>query len=120
MTMDEVYRTCYKTCYKTVYGYLFTLCKDKSLSEELTAETFFKAVQSYKNFDENCKVTTWLCQIAKNEYFNENRIVFESRCFFLFDTDGIIPPFSEFDYLNFTLEKNAAYDKWIVTNYGQG
>ena len=65
MTMDEVYRT----CYKTVYGYLFTLCKDKSLSEELTAETFFKAVQSYKNFDGNCKVTTWLCQIAKNEYF---------------------------------------------------
>lgn len=54
------------------------------------------------------------------EYSNENRIVFESRCFFLFDTDGIIPPFSEFDYLNFTLEKNAAYDKWIVTNYGQG
>lgn len=54
------------------------------------------------------------------EYSNKNRIVFKSRCFFLFDTDGIIPPFSEFDYLNFTLEKNAAYDKWIVTNYGQG
>lgn len=44
MTMDEVYRT----CYKTVYGYLFTLCKDKSLSEELTAETLSRRYKATK------------------------------------------------------------------------
>lgn len=35
----------------------------------VNSRTFFKAIQSCKNFDENCKTTTWLCQIAKNEYF---------------------------------------------------
>lgn len=65
MTIEDVYRT----YYPTVYGYLFTLCKNKSLAEELTAQTFLKAVEHYGKFDGKGKLSTWLCQIAKNEYF---------------------------------------------------
>ena len=60
--MEEIY----KKFYHIVYGYLFNLCKDKNIAEELSAETFFKAIQSYKKFDGKGKVSTWLCQIAKN------------------------------------------------------
>ena len=37
--------------------------------EELTQETFYQAVRSIDRFDESCKITTWLCAIAKNQYF---------------------------------------------------
>ncbi len=70
--MEEIY----KKFYHIVYGYLFNLCKDKNIAEELSAETFFKAIQNYKKFDGKGKVSTWLCQIAKNEYFrfyNKNK-----------------------------------------------
>ncbi len=63
--MEEIY----KQYYNIVYGYLFNLCKDKSISEELAAETFFRALQSYKKFDCKGKMSSWLCEVAKNEYF---------------------------------------------------
>lgn len=42
---------------------------DPALSEELTQETFFRAVKYANRFDGKVKVTTWLCTIAKNAYF---------------------------------------------------
>ena len=45
------------------------LTGDPSLSEELTQETFFRAVKYANRFDGKVKVTTWLCTIAKNAYF---------------------------------------------------
>ena len=39
------------------------------LSEELTQETFFRAVKNADKFDGKVKITTWLCTIAKNSYF---------------------------------------------------
>lgn len=67
-----------------VYRYLSALCRNPDLAEELTQETFFRAVKYSKSFDGNVKVTTWLCKIAKNVYFtylqkNKNSIVREIR-----------------------------------------
>lgn len=59
----------YKENYNIVYGYLFSLCKNPSLSEELTAETFFKALKNYKQYNGKSKISTWLCSIARNEYY---------------------------------------------------
>lgn len=64
MPFEEIY----KQNYKVVYGYLFNLCKDDSLAEELTAETFYKAFRSFSRFRGESKLSTWLCQIAKNEF----------------------------------------------------
>lgn len=69
LPMDEVYRT----HAQTVYRYLFSLTRDAGLSEELTQETFYQAVRSVNRFDESCKVSTWLCAIAKNVLSQERR-----------------------------------------------
>ena len=42
---------------------------DEELAEELAQDTFFKAMKSYENFRGDCKITTWLCQIAKHSFF---------------------------------------------------
>ena len=52
-----------------VFKYLMALTGDPGLSEELTQETFFRAVKYANRFDGKVKVTTWLCTIAKNTYF---------------------------------------------------
>ena len=59
----------YKENYSIVYGFLFNLCKNESMTEELTASTFFKAFSKFTSFNGKCKISTWLCQIAENEYF---------------------------------------------------
>ncbi len=61
--MDKVFRD----HAKTVYKYLMTLTGDADLSEELTQETFYQAVKASDRFDGSCKMTTWLCAIAKNQ-----------------------------------------------------
>lgn len=67
MEMDAVYRE-YSTF---VYKYLMSLCHDESVAEELTQETFCRAIRSVHRFDGSCKVTTWLCQIAKHIWYQE-------------------------------------------------
>ena len=47
-----------------VFKYLMSLCGNADLAEELTQETFYRAIRSSGKFDGNCKVSTWLCQIA--------------------------------------------------------
>ena len=54
-----------------VYKYLCTLCRDEQLAEELTQETFYQALRSCDRFDGSCKVSTWLCQIAKHLWYRE-------------------------------------------------
>lgn len=46
------------------------LTGNEDISEELTQETFFRAVKNSDKFDGSVKVTTWLCAIAKNAYFS--------------------------------------------------
>lgn len=52
-----------------VYLYILGLCHNKDIAEEITQETFYKAMKSLKKFRNDCDIKTWLCQIAKNEYF---------------------------------------------------
>ena len=60
----------YQRYFRDVYRYAFSLCKNESLAEEITQETFFKALGSLDSFDGKCKVSVWLCQIAKNTYIS--------------------------------------------------
>jgi RNA polymerase sigma-70 factor (ECF subfamily) len=62
LSMEEIYRA----HSQTVYRYLLSLTHKADLSEELTQETFYQAVKSVEHFDGSCKVSTWLCAIAKN------------------------------------------------------
>jgi RNA polymerase sigma factor (sigma-70 family) len=49
-----------------VYGYLVYLTRDRTLAEDLTADTFEKALRAWRRFDASRgSARTWLCQIAR-------------------------------------------------------
>ena len=49
-----------------VYAYLVYLTRDRSLAEDLAADTFEKALKLWKRFDPTrASARTWLCQIAR-------------------------------------------------------
>jgi RNA polymerase sigma-70 factor (ECF subfamily) len=51
---------------KKVFLFLLSKTSDEQLSEELTQETFFQAVQSIDSFKGESSMLTWLCGIARN------------------------------------------------------
>ena len=59
--MDEIYQQ----YAQTVYRYLLSLTRDADLAEELTQETFYQAIRSIDRYNGSCKLSTWLCAIAK-------------------------------------------------------
>ncbi len=54
-----------------VYKFLICLTHNKEIAEDLTQETFCKAIENIDKFKGNCKMSVWLCEIAKNLWFNE-------------------------------------------------
>ena len=56
--------------YPLVLGYLLTLTNgNKDLAEDLTQDTFYRAIKNIDSFRGDCKVSTWLCQIAKYTFW---------------------------------------------------
>ena len=53
-----------------VYRFLLRMCQDEDLAEDLMQDTFLKAIEKINTFDMRCKLSTWLCQIAKNTYLD--------------------------------------------------
>ena len=70
--MDEFDEIC-RRCTPVVYRFLLSLCKDASLADELTAETFYQAYLHIGTFRGDCRVESWLCQIAKNCFYTAAR-----------------------------------------------
>jgi len=50
---------------------MFCITRDADLSEELTQETFYQAMKTCESFRGDCKVSVWLCQIAKRLWYKE-------------------------------------------------
>lgn len=63
----------YETYFSTVYKYIYSLSRDAHTAEEVTQETFFKALRHASDFRGDCRLSVWLCQIAKNCYLDELR-----------------------------------------------
>ena len=61
----------YKTYQEDVYGYLVSLTKDPSLSEDLLSETFLRAMQSLAKFRGESSIKTWLFGIARHVWLQE-------------------------------------------------
>ena len=70
--MDDMSQV-YRQHARTVYKFLLAQCRDPDLAEELTQETFYQAVRSVDRFDGSCKVSVWLCQIAKHLWYQHLR-----------------------------------------------
>lgn len=58
----------YQKYAQSVFQYLMSLSHDRDLAEELTQETFYQAIRCIDRYDQSCKMSTWLCSIAKNQY----------------------------------------------------
>lgn len=63
----------YKKYYLTVYKYLMCLTHNPDLSDELTQETFYKMIKKIDKFEGKSKISSWLCEIAKNLWYDELR-----------------------------------------------
>ena len=63
----------YNTYFTAVYCYARSLTRNERDAEELTAETFFKALKAIGSFDGRGDIRVWLCQIAKHTWFNQRR-----------------------------------------------
>ena len=60
----------YNTYFKAVYLYVMQLSDNEHIAEDVTSETFFKAINSINRFRGDCDMRVWLCQIAKNTYYS--------------------------------------------------
>ena len=67
--VDEIYQQ----YADEVKRFLVCLTGDSDLAEELTQETFYQAVRSADRFDGRCKVSVWLCQIARHLWYGHLR-----------------------------------------------
>ena len=60
----------YEQYFTVVYRYLLSLSHNIHIAEELTQETFFKALKKVDDFRGDCDLRVWLCQISKNTYYD--------------------------------------------------
>lgn len=63
----------YTQYFRGVYRFVLSLCANADLAEEITQETFFKAMSNLKDFRGQSELQTWLCRIAKNQYIDHCR-----------------------------------------------
>ncbi len=73
MKTMETFESIYRAYFTDVYRYCLKLCGSADEAEELTAETFLKALQCLDSYRGACELRVWLCQIAKNKYISEQR-----------------------------------------------
>ena len=60
----------YNMYFTDVYYFMLSLCNDKYIAEDITSETFLKAIKSIDEFKGDCDIRVWLFQIAKNSYYS--------------------------------------------------
>ena len=65
----ESFEEVYQKYLKEVYCFLLRLSGYREIAEELTQQTFAIAFEKLENFRGECKLSVWLCQIAKHEYY---------------------------------------------------
>lgn len=69
MDFEELYRT----YFSDVYQYIRKLSGSEHMAEEITEETFYKALRKIESFRGDCDIRVWLCQIAKNSCYSHLR-----------------------------------------------
>ena len=60
----------YQRYYRDVYRFTLGLTQDEALAEEITQETFFKALKAVDRFDGSKDIRAWLFTIARNAYYS--------------------------------------------------
>ena len=66
LEFEEIYRLYANDLYK----FILRLCKNETLAMDIMQDTMLKAITSIDKFNGSCFIKTYLCTIAKNNYFN--------------------------------------------------
>lgn len=64
--------------YKMIFGFAIKMTADEALAQDITQETFLRAVLNIKKFNGNSKFSTWLIKISINlykDYMKRNKII---------------------------------------------
>ena len=104
--MEELY----KKYFTTIYKFLLCFTHDVDLAEDLTQETFYKAIKNINHFKNNSKISVWLCSIAKNlyyDYYKKNKKYNSINIDDVFNLEG--PEFTD-DILSKQLLKECTQD----------
>ena len=95
----------YEKYFEDVYRYLLSLSHNIHIAEEITQETFFKALKKVDDFRGDCDLRMWLCQISKNTYYDylkkNKKYVSESEN----ETKDILTP----DFVQSFSDKDTAF-----------
>ena len=70
---SETCERLYDAYYMRVYSFTMTLCGDQNLAEDVTQETFSRAMSKSASFRNESDEVTWLCAIARNLFLDEKR-----------------------------------------------
>lgn len=72
---DDVqdFESIYATYFSQVYRYARSLTLDEQAADDITAETFLRAMQALPRFRGECEIRVWLCRIAKNIWLTEQK-----------------------------------------------
>lgn len=98
------FESIYKTYFSDVYKYARSLTLDSQYAEEITEETFFRALKNLDSFRGDCKINIWLCHIAKNIFFDEQK----KRSRFTDGEEALDGLPDENDFTNTICEKETA------------
>ena len=60
----------YDEYFTAVYRFVLSISRNHHVAEEVTQETFFKALKKVDSFRGDSSLSVWLCQIAKNIYLS--------------------------------------------------
>ena len=86
--------------YKDIYIYLYSLCHDASLSEDLTSEVFLEVIKSIATFRGESNIKTWLFSIARHKWYaylrNKTHQIQTESIHDLYDSNFVGIPHSAF------------------------
>ena len=69
MTFEEIYQF----YFHDVYVFALALTADEHKAEEVTQETFFKAMAAIDRFDGSKDIRAWLFTVARNTYYKQQK-----------------------------------------------
>ncbi len=103
----------YKEYSSTVYKYLFCLTHNEDISEDLTQETFAIAVKEIDKFKGECKISVWLCQIAKHLWYKKIKKKSNEKCISLNELENDIEDIETIEESIFKQEEKIQFFKDI-------
>ena len=67
---DSALADLYRRWAKPLMGFLYGMCRDRALSEDMVQEVFLKVWRAAPRYEPRARFSTWLFQIARNHWLN--------------------------------------------------